>query len=357
MSNESTQQTIKPLQIGPAVIGPGEPVYVIAEIGVNHDGDLGVAKEMIHAAADAEADAVKFQVFSPERLVRPDAPTAAYQQQTEQAASQYDLLARLALSHEQFAELAQYAGQHGVEFLATPFSVADLKFLAAIGVRAIKIASTDIVNAPLLDAAAGSGVAVIVSRGAADYDEIAAGLNRLRQGGTNSVALLHCVSSYPTPEYEANLAVIHALQDAFGCIAGFSDHTESITIGGYAAAAGARIVEKHMTMSRSRKGPDHAFSLEPDQLAEYIHHIRRTELMLGTGRIAVSPCEQEVRRLSRGSLVAARDIHPGDTLTPEMLIVKRPGDGISPMAMERLLGRQARQPIPADTPVSWDALT
>lgn len=344
------------LQIGPAVIGPGEPVFVIAEIGVNHDGDVGLAKELIHAAVDAEADAVKFQVFSPDRLVRRDAPTATYQRKANQSASQHEMLARLALSHDAFADLAAYAGQCGVEFLATPFSVPDLQFLLSIGVRAIKLASTDIVNAPLLDAAAKSRRPVILSRGAADRDEIAAALDRLRGADVAGLALLHCLSSYPTPEYEANLAVIQTLAQTFRCVVGFSDHTESLTIGGYAAAAGARIIEKHITLSRSRSGPDHAFSLEPAQLAEYIRHIHQTEALLGNGRIVVSPSEREVRRLSRGSVVAARDIRPGDILTAEMLTVKRPGDGISPMVINSLLGKRANCHIPTDTPLTWDAV-
>jgi sialic acid synthase SpsE len=344
------------MQIGPAVIGAGEPAFVIAEIGVNHDGDLGVARELIHAAVDAEADAVKFQVFAPDRLVRRDAPTAAYQRKARESDSQYEMLARLALSYDQFLDLAGYAGQCGVEFLATPFSVPDLQFLVSMGVRAIKIASTDIVNAPLLDAAAASGLPLIVSRGAADCDEIAAALERFRNGGGESLALLHCVSSYPTPEYAVNLGALHALRQQFGCLVGFSDHTESLLIGGYAATAGACIIEKHITLNRSRQGPDHAFSLEPDQFAEYVRGIRKAEVLMGNGRITVSPFEFEVRQLSRGSLVAARDIQPGDILTAEMLTVKRPGDGISPMAINRLVGRQASRPIPANAPLTWEVL-
>lgn len=347
---------LKPLQIGPAVIGSGEPAYVIAEIGVNHDGDVGVAKELIHAALDAEADAVKFQVFSPDRLVRPGAPTAAYQQRHAAAASQHDLLARLALPEEAFVELAQYAGQYGVEFLATPFSVADLHFLQTLGVRAVKLASTDIINGPLLDAAAAAGLPIVLSRGAAQYDEISAAIGRLRGAGAGDVVLLHCVSSYPTPEYEANLGAIGTLQREFGCIVGYSDHTESLTLGGYAVAAGARVVEKHITLGRSRSGPDHAFSLEPAQFAEYVRNIRRVEVLLGSGRIAVSPCEREVRELSRASVVAACDIAPGELLTAAMLTVKRPGDGVSPMMVHLLIGRQARKPIHANTPVTWEAL-
>jgi len=344
------------IQIGPAIIGPGEPVYVVAEIGVNHDGDVGVARELIHAAVDAEADAVKFQVFSPDRLVRSDAPTANYQRQAQEGSSQYEMLARLALPHEAFAELAAYAGECGVEFLATPFSVEDLRFLESLGVRALKLASTDIVNGPLLDAAARSGLPLILSRGAAEQDEIAAAIERFRGAGGRGLALMHCVSSYPAPEHEANLAVIHTLAEAFDCAVGFSDHTESLTIGGYAAAAGARILEKHLTLGRSQRGPDHTFSLEPAQMAEYIRNIRKAEILLGTGRVMVSPVEREVRQLSRGSVVASRPIYEGDVITVEMLTVKRPGDGISPMAIQQLLGRQARRAIPADSPLQWDAL-
>jgi sialic acid synthase SpsE len=235
--------------------------------------------------------------------------------------------------------------------------VVDLQFLVSLGVRAIKLASTDIVNGPLLDAAAASGLPVIASRGAAEFDEIAAGVNRLRQGGCRSLAMLHCVSSYPTPEYEANLAVIQTLADAFDCVVGFSDHTESTTIGGYAAAAGARIIEKHLTLDRSRSGPDHAFSLEPAQMAEYIRNIRRTEVLLGHGRVVVSSCEREVRAVSRASVVAAREIKPGDVLTTDMLTVKRPGDGISPMSIPQLVGRKARTLIPTDAPLTWESLT
>lgn len=345
-----------PLTIGPARIAPGEPVYVIAELGVNHDGDVGVAREMIHAAVEAEVDAVKFQVFSPDRLVRRDAPAATYQRKAGERGSQYDMLARLALSHDAFAELAAVAGECGVEFLATPFSVADLEFLVSLGVRAIKLASTDIVNALLLDAAAAANLPIIASTGAADSAEIAAAMARLHTSGGGPVALMHCVSSYPTPEWEANLSRICTLAREFHCQVGFSDHTESLTIGGYAAAAGARLIEKHMTLGRQRRGPDHAFSLEPAMMAEYIRQIRYVETLLGQGRLMVSPIEREVRQLSRGSLVSACSIAAGQELTREMITVKRPGNGIVPMDIDRLIGRQAGRDIPADSPFTWDAV-
>jgi N,N'-diacetyllegionaminate synthase len=351
-------------QIGPAIVGPGANAYVIAEAGVNHDGDAGRARELIHAAAEAGADAVKFQVFSAARLVTREAPAAQYQKAAVQAVTQYEMLSRLELSWEEFAALAAYAGRQGIEFLATPFSVADLDFLVSLKVRAIKLASPDIVNAELLDCAARSGLPVIASTGAADFAEIAAGVECFRracayEGCTitpGPLALLHCVSSYPASEDEANLGAIRTLSDTFGVVSGFSDHTESLTMGGYAVTAGARIVEKHLTLDRTRPGPDHAFSLDPSMMAEYIHNIRRAESFLGDGRITVSDSQREVRRLARGSVVAACDIHPGDLLTRAMLTVKRPGDGIAPLELSSLLGRRARKEIPTDTALVWEAV-
>jgi len=347
----------KRLQIGPAVIGPGCPVYVVAEAGVNHDGQVGVARELIHAAADAEADAVKFQVFSAERVVTRNAPAVAYQRRAVQATTQYQILSRLELTRDEFADLAAYAGQCGVEFLATPFAIEDLEFLVSIGVRAIKLASTDIINGPLLDAAAETGLPVIGSTGAADYNEVAAAVKRLKRPGAGPLALLHCISSYPTGELDANLGAIDTLARAFDCVSGFSDHTESLTIGGYAAAAGARIIEKHLTLDRNRPGPDHAFSLEPGQMAKYIHGVRYAEQLLGDGAITIGQSEYEVRELARGSVVAARDIHAGETLIESMLTIKRSGGGITPADLGLLVGRQATAEIPADTPIQWDAVS
>ncbi len=344
-------------EIGPAVVGESWPVYVVAEVGVNHDGEPGLAHELIHAAADAQADAVKFQVFSAERLVTCSAPTAAYQQQAVRAATQYQMLSQLELTHDVFGDLCRYAGQCGVEFLATPFSVADLRFLVSLGVRAIKLASTDIINAPLLEAAVESSLPVIASTGAADLAEVAGAVAYFNRPGAGPLALLHCVSSYPTREWEANLAAIGTLARTFDCVSGFSDHTESLTMGGYAAAAGARIIEKHLTLDRTRRGPDHAFSLEPDAMAEYIRGIRYAERLLGDGAIAPGESEHEVRRLARGSVVAARHIHVGETLTESMLTVKRPGGGIAPSELASLIGRQARTEIAADTPIAWEAVS
>lgn len=345
-------------------VGPGHPVLVVAEAGVNHDGSLDKARALIDAAAAAGADAIKFQVFGCDRLTRPDALKAAYQQDAissdtpgEASESQHAMLARLELPHEAFAELAQHADSKEIIFLATPFSVPDLEFLLTLDIPAIKLASTDVVNRPLLDAAGQSHRPVILSTGAAEADEIRAAVSRLRQAGTSQLALLHCVSSYPTPEAEANLAVIHTLAEQFQCPTGYSDHTESIVIGGYAAAAGACILEKHFTLDRKAPGPDHRFSLEPQALAEYISGVRETEQRMGDGRIGVTERQQEVRRLSRTSLTTAVAIRAGQVITRSMLTAKRPGDGISPMELDAVLFRQAVHDLPANTKLDWDDLS
>lgn len=343
-------------RIGSFFVGAPGSAFVIAEAGVNHDGDMGVARELITAAAEVGADAVKFQVFSTHRLVTRTAPAARYQQKAGKGDTQYRMLEKLELRQDQFEELAELARKTGILFLATPFSVPDLEFLVSLGVPAVKLASTDIINGPLLDAAAASGLPILASTGAADLNEVVAAVERLRRGEAGPLALLHCISSYPASPDEANLAAIGTLAREFECVSGFSDHTESLTIGGLAVAAGAKVIEKHMTLDRRRPGPDHAFSLEPAALTEYIRAIRDAARILGHGQLEPSAAQREVRRVSRASVVAARDIAGGEILTSAMLTTKRPGDGISPMDMGRLIGQRVLRPISADHPITWDTL-
>ncbi len=344
------------LRVHDRLIGGSAPTFIVAEAGVNHDGDAGAARELIAAAAEAGADAVKFQVFSADRLVTRAAAAAAYQKQAVQAETQHQMLRKLELAHAVFAELRELCLDKGIEFLATPFSIPDLKFLVGIGARVLKLASPDIVNTPLLRVAAASELPVIASTGAADLEEVAEAVDLFQGCGGGPLALLHCVSSYPTPKSEANLSAIGTLARAFGCVSGFSDHTESLTIGGLAVAAGARIIEKHLTLDRRRIGPDHSFSLEPAQFAEYIRHIRTAEVLMGNGVVAPSPIQREVRHLARSSVVAACDIPAGAILTREMLTCKRPGGGIAPAELEALIGRQVAQAIPADTLLAHEKL-
>ena len=348
-----------PIRIGDVLAGPGQRVYVIAEAGVNHNGDVDTAKRMVDVARQAGADAVKFQAFRAERLVTRSAAMADYQKRDAPGTSnQYEMLRELELWPDAFAEIRAHCRECGIAFLATPFAPEDVAMLTALEPVAIKIASSDLTNTPLLEAAAETHLPLIVSTGAAKGDEIDAGIAWLRQrDAADRLILLHCVSSYPTDPCDANLRRIAVLADRFGVPTGFSDHTTGIETGALAVAAGAVMIEKHFTLNRSQAGPDHSFSLEPDELAAYIRNIRLAEQMLGSGGLDCADCENDVRRLSRASVVAAVDIAAGQVLRPHMLVVKRPAGGIEPAHLHELIGLTTAQDIPADTPLTWEMVS
>lgn len=343
----------KVLKIGQREIGDGLPAYVIAEAGVNHNGQLDAALQLVQAAAKAGADAVKFQVFRARSLATAAARTATYQGHSN--GNQRDMLRALELEDDALARLQAACREVNVEFLATPFSPDDVERLARLGVRAIKIASTDIDNVPLLRAAASLDVPLIISTGAAEQAEIAACVDWLRSQSLDvRTALLHCVSAYPTPPAHANLRAIRALRETFGLLAGYSDHTLSVDSGAWAVAAGARIIEKHLTLDTRAAGPDHPASLEPADLARYIERIRQAEIFLGSGQLGMSAVQADVRRVARRGLVAARDLAAGTRLDAEMLVAKRPAEGIAPLHVDQLVGRRLQRSLAADTPLTWD---
>ncbi len=328
--------------------------YVIAEAGVNHNGDEAAALSMVDAAALAGADAVKFQMFTTGELVTAAAPAAEYQTRLTDHASQRNMLESLELSDTSFGRIANRCTERGVAFIATPFTVPDLNRLMTLGTAAIKIASTDIVDLVLLDAACGANRPIILSTGAADEAEIAAAVARVDAGGARDrLVLLHCVSAYPTPISDANLAAIWTLGKRFSTRVGFSDHTTSTLTGAFAVAAGARVLEKHFTLDASAVGPDHAVSLEPAALAEYVRLTRCAYDALGDGRLGVQQIEAEVRRVARKTVVAACDIPVDALLSRENLTTKRAGAGLAPVQMERLIGLHATVSIEAETPISW----
>lgn len=343
--------------IGQRVIGPGHPVYIIAEAGVNHNGNPTEALRLIDAAKDAGADGVKFQIFCADELVTSDASACAYQQDATGDTGQKEMLRRLELSVEQFAELRAYADRLGIDFLATPFGITELHALVDLSVPAIKIASPDIVNVPLLTAAAATGLPLIVSTGASDLAEVDAAVDQIRgERAGDRLILLHCVSAYPTLPIDARLACIRTLSQRYALPVGFSDHTADSAISSLAVAAGALVLEKHLTLDRSAIGPDHFFSLTPPEFARYVAAARQAQACLGEGLIACSEPEREVRRLARGSIVSTMTIRPGTRLTADMLTVRRPGDGIAPREWERVLRCLAKTDIPSDTPLAWHML-
>ncbi|MCC7292064.1 MAG: N-acetylneuraminate synthase family protein [Phycisphaerales bacterium] len=329
--------------------------YVIAEAGVNHDGRLDNALTLIDAASDAGANAVKFQMFRADDLSTADAAQAAYQQACAPAGSQRRMLSGLELRDEAWPALIRRCHERGIDFLATPFGPAEVERLAALGAKAIKIASTDLTNPRLIDAALATALPVILSTGASLEAEIDNAIERFRQAGAlERLTLMHCVSCYPTPVERANLRRIVALRDRYGVPTGFSDHTLSVWTGSWATALGAGVIEKHLTLDRSAGGPDHAMSLCPEKLREYVARIREVETALGTGGIDMHETEQDVRRIGRRSIVAARDLPAGAVLTASALALKRPGTGLPADALETLTHRRLRVAVSADTVLTWD---
>jgi N-acetylneuraminate synthase len=339
---------MQPVSVSNRLIGPRQPVFVIAEAGVNHNGDLQLARQLIDVAVAAGADAVKFQTFQADRLVTPDAPKASYQVATTGAVeSQLEMLRRLELSPEAHRELQTYSNEREIVFLSTPFDEEAADFLDQLNVPAFKISSGDLTNSPLLEHVAGKGKPVILSTGMSDLAELIEAVSVLNSAGCENPILLHCVSNYPASAADANLRAMQTIRAAFDVPVGFSDHTEGIDVALAAVALGACVIEKHLTLDRSLPGPDHRASLEPAELAQLVTSIRRIEIALGDGRKAPADSEVETARVARRSLVAVREIPAGAALEREMVVMRRPGTGLSPAMLPGLLGRRTARPIAA----------
>ncbi len=342
--------------IGGRAIHPDAAPYIIAEAGVNHDGDVNQALRLIDVAVAAGADAVKFQIFTAADLATSAARKAGYQHATA-GNTQRDMLARLELRDADFARLRAHCDAAGAHFLATPFSETDVCRLMDLRPPAIKTASTDLNNHLLMRAVAATGLPLIVSTGAATAGEIADAVADLARRGTRGrMALLHCVSSYPTPMAHANLGAIAALAARFQTPVGYSDHTTSTITGALAVMLGAVILEKHFTLDRTAAGPDHSLSLDAAQLAEYVRCAHEAHAARGGGELGMQDIEREVRVIARKSLVARVPIPAGALITREMLTAKRPSGGIRPDQLERVIGQCARADIAPDEPLQWDML-
>src|SRR5215218_8541495 len=337
------------VRIGDKLIGPQQPVFVIAEAGVNHNGDLKLARALIDVAVEAGADAVKFQTFRADRLATPDAPKAEYQlQTTSDAESQFEMLRRLELSADAHRELHSYCHERGIIFLSTPFDEEAVDLLEELGVPAFKISSGDLTNSPLLEYVAGKGKPVILSTGMSELSELIEAVSVLNTAGCENTVLLHCVSNYPADPAEVNLRAMQTMRSAFDLPVGFSDQREGIDVALAAVALGACVIEKHFTMDRTLPGPDHRASLEPAELRDLVRSIRRVETALGNGRKVPTVSELETAKVARRSLVAARDIPAGATLERDMVVMRRPGTGMSPAMLNTLLGQQTTREISAD---------
>ena len=318
--------------------------FIIAEAGVNHNGSLDIALQMVDVAAAAGADAVKFQTFKAEKVIAVHAPKANYQKETtDSGESQLEMVRKLELDETAHIRLLTRCQEKGIQFLSTPFDLDSIDLLVRLGLNIFKIPSGEITNLPYLRKLGALNKQLILSTGMADLGEIEDALGVLTDSGTplENITVLHCNTEYPTPFEDVNLRAMQTIGHAFGVTTGYSDHTPGIEVAIAAVALGAAVIEKHFTMDRDFPGPDHKASLEPDELKAMVQAIRNIEKALGDGIKKPSPSEYKNKPIVRKSIVAARSIRRGETFTVENLMIKRPGTGISPMCWDDILKMKA----------------
>ena len=335
--------------VGKYQIGPGQPCFIIAEAGVNHNGNRDLAHDLVTAAAATGADAVKFQTWQTEKLIRPGARKADYQTvNCPEDTDQFTMLKRLELPYEWHASLQAHAERLGILFLSTPDEIDSARFLCQLGLPALKVGSAELTNRPYLRQLAGLGRPLLLSSGMGTTADVAAALQAIAAGGPVPVALLHCVSTYPAPEDELNLQCLSQLRQEFGVPVGLSDHSLGSLAAAVAVGIGMNLYEKHITLDTSLPGPDHAASLAPDAFTALVASIRRAEAMLGDGHKRVMPSERPTLDAVRRILCYAQDAAPGHRLADEDLVALRTGtDGLHPEQADTVVGRILRRPVQA----------
>jgi N,N'-diacetyllegionaminate synthase len=344
------------IELAGRTIGAGQPPFVIAEAGVNHNGRAEIALALVDAAADAGADAVKFQTFSADALATAQAPQAAYQRERATAASQVDMLRGLELSADGLRAARDRAHERGLFFLSTPFDLGALRLLVELEVKAFKIGSGDLTNVVLLRAVAAQRLPILLSTGMATLAEVDAAVDVVRRAGDPPLVVLQCTSAYPAAAADVNLMVMEQLRQRYGIPIGFSDHTLGMGASIAAAALGAAIIEKHLTIDRNLPGPDHAASLPPGEFSALVAGVRDAHAALGEGTKAPTPGEAEMRLIVRRSLVANRPLVAGQTISEGDLDAMRPATGISPLRLDEVVGRRAARDLPERVPLMPDDL-
>jgi N,N'-diacetyllegionaminate synthase len=338
------------VDIAGRAVGAGQPCFVIAEAGVNHNGDPDTALELIRVASDAGADAVKFQTFTAANLVTPETSKAEYQRASAtDSESQLDMLRRLELPRACYPDLMQQCRESNILFMSTPFDEESADFLDSLGMAVFKIASGEITNLPFLEHVGRKSKPMIVSTGMSDLEEVRQAVAAIAGSRNAQLVLLHCVSNYPADPASANLYAMTTLAEAFHVPVGYSDHVDGIEVALAAAALGACVIEKHFTLDRALPGPDHRASAEPSELSALIKGIRKVESALGDGRKIPTPMEGATAEVARKSIIASVRIPQGTILTAAHITVKRPGTGLPPSEGPTLVGRPAKQDIPGGT--------
>jgi len=317
-------------------------VLIIAEAGVNHNGDIHIAEKLVAVAAQAGADVIKFQTFNPNLMVAKTAQKASYQiQGGDKYESQYEMLCRLALPHNLYSRLIDCCKYNGIEFMSTPFDMESIDFLCSLNVERMKIPSGEITNLPYLIKIANTGKKIILSSGMSTMDELMEAIDVLKKNGAGEITVLHCTTEYPTPFCDVNLRVISTIRQELKLPVGYSDHTLGIEVPIAAVALGSDVVEKHFTLDKKMDGPDHKASLEPHELTAMVRAIRNIEQALGTTEKLPAESEKKNLNVVRKSIVAKRQVAKSEFFTEENISVKRPGNGVSPMQWYNVLGTQA----------------
>jgi N-acetylneuraminate synthase/N,N'-diacetyllegionaminate synthase len=348
---------VKPIVAGGRRIGPDEPCFVIAEAGVNHNGEVALAKQLIDGAVAAGADAVKFQTWVTELLVTQDAPLAKYQAETSQDASQFELLRRLELSYDVFRDLKEHADRAGILFFSTPDEEQSADFLESLDVALFKIGSAEVTNLPLLKHIAAKRRPTILSTGMSGIGDVERAVAVFRDARNDALVLLHCVTSYPADPRDCNLRAMATMAAAFDVPVGFSDHTLTETVPVAAVALGACVIEKHLTLDRSMSGPDHRASFDVEQFTSMVAAIRAAESALGDGVKRPVASEAGNRNVVRRSIVLARDVAAGEPLAETDLVLRRHGAGLEPEFLSLIVGRRLKKAGKANSAVDFDLLT
>jgi N-acetylneuraminate synthase/N,N'-diacetyllegionaminate synthase len=342
-------ERMKKIKIGNKMVGKGEPCFIIAEAGANHNRDFDLAKKIIDEAVASNADAIKFQTFSAETLYSTKTPEFDYMK-----GNIYDIIKSIELPRNWQKDLKEYSDSKGIIFMSTPFDRKAVDELAELKIEAFKVASFEIVDLEFIEYIAKKGKPVIISTGLCNLGEIEEAVNTCKNSGNDDIILLHCSSNYPSTPDILNLKAIKTMRKAFDCVIGYSDHSVGIHLSIAAVTLGASVLEKHFTLDRTMKGPDHPFAIEPQELKLMIRNIRDAELAFGDGIKKRSDKEEDMYKKARRSVIAACAIPKGTVITREMLTVKRPGFGIKPKYINHIVGRKAAVNIEEDDIITWD---
>ena len=328
--------------------------FIIAEIGVNHNGNVELAKEMIKSASECGVDAVKFQTFNSEDLVTETVKTAEYQKENTNENSQLEMLKKLELTFEDFKELNEFASNHDVMFISSPFDIKSVDLLEKLNVPLYKLGSGELTNYELIDYVQKTNKPMIISTGMASFDEIKETYDYIEN--KDNLTMLHCITGYPISFNEANLNFIKTLQNEFDVPIGFSDHSPGIELPIAAVALGACVIEKHFTLDKNLKGPDHKASLNPKEFKAMVDAIRNVEVAMGDGIRTFSDNENNIKKVARKSIILNEDVHEGTIIEKSMLTVKRPGTGIAPKYIDEIIGKKIIKDLAANTVLKWDYL-